>query len=262
MPGVGHLSKTQVNEVTRNIVAAGLDPNHFEFTETRYELPDYLLTDGALLTRKDSPFYFCFGLGRTESEYEEMDSDMRARFRWKGGRHCVTCSPGPDTPDDVQVQMTWPDTVFELRSWLDRVKAEIEAPDLWVTMRAEQHVFSPVQSYMTNTPFTAEEIERLRAAIGGFMGRVERMELLNAVQYADLSERMSYATDALTRLGRWDWQQIFVSGLVGHIITQTLTSDTAHTIFQLAMAVLRVVFPELFGGDSIPLPVGDDSVIV
>jgi hypothetical protein len=214
-----------------------MNPGDFSF----HLVPVDRFNPPAVELRHRSGFRFLFMI-------RDVSMEERARSRTNSfGLHSVMFEPGEEAPAGYAPNRGWANVLELFNYWLRRIVEEIEAPDLWASLRADAQAVQPPRADAANTPFTADEQRQVREALSEFMRRVEERQLLTGRQLEDLSARMNYVAGAVDRLGRLDWKEIFISGLVGYMISQTLDPDTARALFHIGVSVLRPIFPELFG---------------
>ena len=112
MPG-GHggspsQAKTQRNHVFERLVAYDLEPAAFEWH-----------TD--------------YSEGNQISRLQHSSSDYFCIFDYIDNNGWLTMAPGPNQREQRVLAKgpSWPHTLTEVSNWASRLKAEIEAPDLW-----------------------------------------------------------------------------------------------------------------------------------
>ncbi|HCJ66035.1 MAG TPA: hypothetical protein DHV62_01585, partial [Elusimicrobia bacterium] len=108
--------KSQANEIFEEIQRRGLDPSQFQWEERDSELHGGGLLVSALIHRP-TQYYFIF-----DRRYEE--------------RYTVR-SPGRDTGIDKREVSSWVGQRQHVLEWLNCLKREIEAPDLWGAISQE-----------------------------------------------------------------------------------------------------------------------------
>jgi hypothetical protein len=99
-----------------------------------------------------------------------------------------------------------------LGHWLENVKRETAAPDLWATLEeGDQLLETASVPGGDNSKFSAEELKRIRLSIEELRKYVFETELLNESRHAYVSSRLDYLIEASERLGRKDFLNIAVS---------------------------------------------------
>ena len=86
-------------------------------------------------------------------------------FDTSQGRHAGYFEPGKQTPSERIEDAEWPELLAVVSAWVEYVRREYEAPDLWRDLQLERQVVSGMAP-AENTPFAPSEqaqiIEQLR----------------------------------------------------------------------------------------------------
>jgi hypothetical protein len=135
-------------------------------------------------------------------------------------------------------------------TWLELVKAEHEAPDLWAEVGRDQEIVAAITDGDQNTPFTDHEQEQIALQLHELRELLRGRYHLDGAPLAELEERISYLEAASRRLGRIDWRQILVSQLFALVARAVLPQDA----FQEAVQFLAHGLGHLFGGGPPQLP--------
>lgn len=215
------LLRTQKNEVFEMMRAAGFDPRLFEWKgDTLYFAP------------ANDEYWFAFA------------QDDK-------GRHYVEYRPGRGSERTQRNGLPWGVAVDAFAHWLEAVRREHEAPDLWADLAGEGAHAVGVE----NTPFTPAEQVQISRVLRELSENVRANFELTAGQLAAIDERLTYLEDAAGRegIGRIDWRNIFVGAFVTLGLEAVLRSDVVRAAVMFGLHALV----GLFGGDAMPeLPGG------
>ena len=150
-------------------------------------------------------------------------------------------------PADIEY-LEWEEQLDHISIWADRLKRELEEPDLWSELAAIQSGFSfeAPHGYI-NTLISAGEAKRLKEGIRLFETRITKDFHLNKDQYDFVRTKLNYLSEAIERQGRTDWiyTAIGVFASIGMAIGisaansdkfWTLIKETLGTVFRLLIA--------------------------
>src|SRR5579862_8368146 len=130
------LTRTQKNAVLQVIQKVQLDPAEFSWTEIQTE--EWTMQPNqyraSKLIHHGTNYYITFG---------------GLQMNWSPGANRKVES---EAHDDL-----WPAKIIQLEKWLRRVKAEVDAPDLWVAVGKERELSDAASSHLENKPFTVVE---------------------------------------------------------------------------------------------------------
>jgi hypothetical protein len=156
-------------------------------------------------------------------------------------------SPGRDQMEENHNGFSsWKDQYKWCREWLDFVKEELEAPDIWTEFIKSRTLpaatpFDPG----ANTPFTEEEQDYLTTRLDEFKEAIIASVSGLQLPAADLESRidqieseLSYIKQGLTRLGRIDWKNILIASLLGLIINVGCASDLRPHLFKFIWLIV------------------------
>jgi hypothetical protein len=209
------LLPSQRNEVFETIQDRGHRPEDFEWEE--------LLTyggnmSGPLLRYRPVPtFYFLFArevegfVVRFAPGYESWESPTLGYGKW----------------DDLVSP--------QLALWLDCIKRETQAPDLWGQLEQGRELLQAADATDDNTPFTPEEQTQVAAQLREIKEYLFATHSLSATQQVTIETRLAYLEQAATRMGRKDWSTILIGTLFSVVVETTLGADGASDLFRFAM---------------------------
>jgi len=142
----------------------------------------------------------------------------------------------------------WRDVLFEFGTWIDMVKVEYNAPDLWEVDEETRHALTTVPDD-ANSRFTPEEQNHLNHRLDQLLAAVRQANILQAHQFASFQNFVAESKENGNKFTKKDWQLIFVGGLVQQVMSLALTPDTTRHLLHLAGAALSTMLhmPPLLG---------------
>lgn len=218
------LTKTEKNRILKLIVKYGPPPDDFEWSEKQQEEYSYMAYrpyKASVLTHRPTGYYCIFG------------------------GHNITTSPGiTKKVEDYGHEDQWDKKENACGRWLVDVKLEVEAPDLWATIGQEK-VLSTAASSKTldNRPFTAAEQSLIAAKLDGIRAYLVEGQQFAATEAETVERELAYLRESSERLGRKDWLNNLLGGLVGLAIGLALDPEKARGLLRLA----GTVFQSLWG---------------
>jgi hypothetical protein len=220
------LQKTKKNEILVEVRAAGFDPTEFQWSvSTMHRGSQEILLHGAT----DSYFDFIFD-----------SSSWRAV--WK---------PDEEAPVDGGNFGAWNNLMVAARRWLNALRAEVDAPDLWAELERERDaLLRPTLIEAANTPFSGEERVLISAQIRELKEYVAAAYELSADQQRELEARLDYVESASRRMGRFDWWNLFAGALINLVLAAIVPPHAVQAILLMAAHGLA----QLFGGAPPALP--------
>jgi hypothetical protein len=204
------------------------------------------------------------GLNPDDFKFEDKDAAVRLKHRWSesyfsfGGDdgHYVGRYVAGDLPDWPYEEYSWETLMTRVSSWLRDVKLDLDTPDLWAEMQGEAELLGGTSGEANdNTPFTPEEQKEIELRLREVEQRVKEAYSLSAEQMTALNVKIDYLVDAVGRLGRNDWRNIFVGAIFSYVLNAGLSSESARSMFWTFMTLLRVI-GHLFGHGFPELPTG------
>jgi hypothetical protein len=149
-------------------------------------------------------------------------------------------SPGQHLKTEVQSHdHDWQVKGRHLKSWLQRIKQEHEAPDLWAEIGKERALSDAASSMVENQPFTVTEQQQITTAL------VEIKQYLLTIRDTQVREaefiegQFRYLNDSMKRLGRKDWLNILFSTLLSTAFNIALPPENVKGLMQLAAATMH-----------------------
>lgn len=221
------LTKLQRNQVLELIVRVSLDPHDFAWTE-RPTWDDGSGDITPLITHVPSGYYFHFGF-----------SSSSLVGRWSPPLRGVEIERGFHD---------WDALAEVFFAWLHLVKADVDAPDMWAALTAEQAITKAGQPEGDNRPFDSSEIRELEKRLAELKSFLETRYVQESDR-AQLTSRFRYLIEAARRgLGRIDWLNIFIAQMLAMVMAGVIPSTAwgdamrmAATLFHSLIAALKAL---------------------
>lgn len=137
----------------------------------------------------------------------------------------------------------------DFRQWAERVKLEIEAPDLWAEAQKYQSIFSlPTQDKIEDIPFSHSEAEQISIALKQFEQTIIDEFGLVGDQLEYVQQKLSYLeSKAKEGCPRVDWVNMSIGVLTSIATNLALDPAKAHQLWIAFTEALRPVFQFLLG---------------
>jgi hypothetical protein len=220
------LLDSQWNDVFAAIQAAGLNPAEFERTQA------------------SSP-----RANGHVSALHHPPSKATFRFDFDGTQPWADYTPGYDRPRDERAAGNWDGQLNYVKQWLEYLKREWRAPDLWAELRAQRRLVTAMSSDTGNEPFNPEEQKEIARQLADIKTYVRNTYQLSESQYEAIDARLDYFAEAAKRLGRIDWRNAFIGAFLGAFLQAVLPPELVQDIISLALRSLGPAFgvdiPEL-----------------
>lgn len=218
------LLRVQENQIYEVIRKIGLEPHNFDWTEELI-YHDYYLCP-RITYRPDNRFSFLFGFA--------------ADGRW------AKWLPPLDDIGTSERARSWKEMFRYFVLWLQALKRDVDAPDLWRALRAEQAITNAAQPQHDNRPFDERELRQLDAALAELRTYLETRHVQGGPERAQLTNRFQYLGEAARRgLGRIDWLNIFVAQMVAMVMGGVIPTTAYGDAMRLAAGLFRAVFDVL-----------------
>lgn len=160
---------------------------------------------------------------------------------WQLTEYKVEYSPGGSTsPEFHQCRVGERPLEFAL-GWLERVKREMEIPDLWEEIgRQRRFLARSTSSDIEDTPFSPDEVRFIVSRLDQILEEVVSSHHLEEEQAQLLEEQIDYSKKAASRFSRKDW----IFGTIGafSIISNYLLAPAAsQNLFNALVNLIRDV---------------------
>jgi hypothetical protein len=209
------LPTTARNEVFRRVRQAGLDPSDFEWSEEEDVQED---ARTSVIRHRPTGYFFHFFATHALG-------DLYIGGEW---------SP-PFDDGSVRQQVNYRDEQLDLcDDWLRVVKREYDAEDLWAALRREANVIVGEVVDEGNARFTDADQRALREGLDEIRAYITRSTDPSPAQEAQINVTFQYVAEASERLTKRDWKNIFVSSVIGLLITLGTNPDVIHGTLALA----------------------------
>jgi hypothetical protein len=139
---------------------------------------------------------------------------------------------------DLEFSEDWGDLAAQIRAWLQAVKAENDAPDLWAIAQGERAWLTSTEDDKANTPFTPAEREQIGHHLRTIEEYAIRTYQLEEAQHAHVRKQLEYLTEAAERVGRFDWKNLAASTFVDIVLTLGLDMEKTQKLLALATQLL------------------------
>ncbi len=200
-------------------MGAGFDAADFEWSEVdlgESYMGGVTLYSVSCLTHPSTEYYFVFG----ESS--------------------VKCSPGRRSKVEREYKVdSWNVKFDNFRVWLQSLRHEVDAPDLWAEVGKEREVSDAASSMVENLPFTPSEQKQILGALTEIKHYLLTIRDTQTEQRQFIEGQFAYLIDAANRLGRKDWLNILVSTLFSTAFNLALPPENVKGMMQLAAANLQ-----------------------
>ena len=130
---------------------------------------------------------------------------------------------------------------MSLEFWISNILRETEVPDLWDGLDRDNQLLQDAtdEQPSDNLPFTQAELPKVRECLENIKAYVLKTHELSEAQIKIVDARFEYMEEAATRLGRKDWINIVISGLLGLATTLTFSGDSTRDLFQFVGQAVR-----------------------
>jgi hypothetical protein len=131
--------------------------------------------------------------------------------------------------------------------WLEELRREVEAPDLWATIGQEKVLpTAALSARLDNRPFAPDE----QLVIDAKLDQIKAF-LLNGQQFAtaqaeSVEQEFAYLKESSKRMGRKDWLNILLGGLFGLAVTLALDPEKARSVMRLAGTMLQILGGQVY----------------
>jgi len=204
------LTKLQMNDVLVRVQAFRFDPAEFEWHDVEY--PAFTVSR---IIHSTTCYYF---------EFEHS---------------AVEYSPGRDLRVRTVFKLqSWVSKLAWVTSWLENLRAEVDAPDLWAMVGKARELAGAASSLDENRPFTFEEQVDIASKLDELKMYIVTGQEFQADRLKALEGQLNYLKSASERLGRKDWLTMAYGTLVS-IGLLFLPSEKATGLLHLAGTLFR-----------------------
>lgn len=190
------LMRSQRNGLLEIIKINGLDPFNFEWDK---EVGKGNIV--SFLKYKDTDYLF--GIKVSKNDFE------------------LFVSPGFELILQINKVRSWNDVVVSFQQWLFCLEREISQPDLWEELEKiklddfipELDGFEFEEEY-AGQEFSYREVVQIQEGINNIRDYLVEVSDGNTEEIKIINQRLDYLTDAVKRMGRTDWKNIFIGVMI------------------------------------------------
>jgi hypothetical protein len=214
------LTKTERNKILKLVSEYGPPLTEFVWSEKEHEEYSYMAMYTyrvSILTHTPTGYYCIFGA------------------------HSVTTSPGlKKKVEEFRHEDEWAKKEKACGRWLVDLKIETDAPDLWESVALESALPNATSSAsLDNRPFTPAEQSLIAAKLDEVKAYLLEGQQFASDQAETIEREFAHLRESAGRLGRKDWLNNLLGGLVGIAITLALDPAKARGILRLAGEVFQ-----------------------
>lgn len=168
-------------------------------------------------------------------------------FADTAGHYTATAVVG-DSPSWPYEAFSWRKVEELVQHWARYVKHEVETPDLWAELQREREILTGARyEDVENTPFTSDEQAEIAEQIQQIKAFMKEKYSLSEAQMLSLEAKLDDIEAAAGRIGRKDWQLLFLGVIFTAIVSGLLPPEAVRHIFVTALHSLD----QLFGGGGV-----------
>ncbi|OZV12380.1 hypothetical protein CIW83_09810 [Tissierella sp. P1] len=192
------LMRSQKNSLLEEIKESALNPFNFDWDNEIDENTDLLLE---VLKYKGTEYYFAI----------VVDDDI---FR-------VGYTPGENMLYERTEYDEWEEILYYFRNWLSCLKREISQPDLWEELeKIKMDDLIPeldgleFEDKYEREEFSYREVMQIEQGINDIRNYLVETSNGNDEEIKIINQKLDYLTDAVKRMGRTDWKNIFIGVMI------------------------------------------------
>jgi len=210
-PDKGHILPSQQNELFKILEANGLNAADFEWSLSRLGQLEWGYYK---LVHASHGYYFQLGRGPNG-------------YRWK------THPASKEVGSQDGTAAFFGGIVEKYSHWVNLIAGELREPDLWAnpTHPGVRLLSAAQNSDYDETDFSGDERVEIRRQLNVFKNLVTAEFDLTKGQISDLDESLSYLSDALDRLNKFDWRKVFASTMYPLAVALSVDTATGNKIF-------------------------------
>lgn len=167
------------------------------------------------------PFNFKWNKEGGDSTLRYKDTDFGFAVNIVPGVFNCTYSPGESFIYDREKVYIWDDVVSIFMQWLSCLKREISQPDLWKELEKikmddlipELDGFEFEDKY-EREEFSYREVMQIEQGINDIGNYLVEISNGNDEEIQIINQKIDYLTDAVKRMGRTDWKNIFIGVMI------------------------------------------------
>lgn len=218
----GHLMTSQLDELFKLIESSSLKPAEFEQQMRSGEWAGSVYSRVPTLVHVPSESFFAF-----------------MEHPWGG--HNVYYSPGEESKSKHIGELEWKSVKAYFAGWLDSVKRETSAQDLWRALENEPRTTFHAAQTQDNTPFRLQEQQRIAATMDDVLREVRRTQSLSKIQTDIIVSAVEDLKAASARVGRKDWFMILIGTFASVIMGAVITPPEVRALLSTSVSALTWV---------------------
>lgn len=210
-----------MNEAFELLQAGGLDPKEFEWHKVQGTPRNSIVSE---LRHKETGYYFRFDYSTT---FDQPVTGRYAKFSpSKGGRSGSQRS----TIDQPLVMF---------RHWVECLKRELDAPDLWAMLAEET---ARLQALATvegeNQPFTPDELPVVLTRLEELKGQMEAASDKSDETLKLIEQRFDFLEEQAKIAGRTSFFLMLLGSILGHLLSSSLSGEQVRAFIQASMRIM------------------------
>ncbi|MDF0675682.1 MAG: hypothetical protein P0120_15280 [Nitrospira sp.] len=154
------------------------------------------------------------------------------------GEYSASFSPGENIIKEVRPSLNWMGVEIHFTRWMDNLKEEIEALDLWAAISSDTQLIKSA-SDQDNRPFTPDEQIQFKKALNEIKAYLIKSHSLTGARLETIEGRLSYLEEAVTRMGRKDAIHIAIGVLANIATGLALDASSTRELFQFAGQIFK-----------------------
>ena len=194
------------------------------------------------------------GFEPTEFTWDEIDSDhiedlvisrishlstaAFLTFDYMQDHHWSRHSPGREKSIDTTYPGDWTSQLALVKNWLTWTRREVESPDLWGVLAADQPLTQPGGIHLENSRFSDDEVRRIATGVNQIRVYIERTLQLTSIQSEFVAERLQFLQESSERLGRKDWVALALGTLANIVVGIAVAPEAAKDFLRTANSLL------------------------
>jgi hypothetical protein len=220
-----HLLQSQRNAILSMIVDAGFKRSDFHWGATDGAFSGWPETDVPCLFHTATGFFCAFALA-------PIDRAVQYATGVRTGDHVIVVGPGRESPREQHSYLSWDNAVLYIRQWLEHLRREIDAPDLWSLPDVGQSLTALAGSSQPNDPFAPGEVARIQQSLADARAEIEALGDVTHEQLEQVVGHLEHLAQASERFGRKDWVNLLLGATVSLVVQTAMPPDVAKAVFQ------------------------------
>jgi hypothetical protein len=192
------------------------------------------------------PREFTWEEGPGWDNFVHLPSGYGFLFSQEGTLHRGAFQPGEEAVSERTGLVSWSQLLPAIPRWLNLVRREIEAPDLWAEVERERELVGEAVPEIENTPFTPEEQRQVAAGLNELKEYIKQTHELSDAQVRELEGRLDYLADAASRLPRLDWRNALLGAFFATVVSGLLPGEVVRDVLSMALRALAPMFGHEF----------------